>query len=416
MAADPAGDVARLRPVRWRAAGIAVVVAGVALVVAGVALVLTVRHTLTEQVREDATLRGEEVAGQIAAKRTPRLDVGDPEDVLVQVVAADGTVVAASQNIMGQPAVASLEDGDSDVVTPPLGEGDYLVVAVGVDRGSSGTVLVGRSLDDVAETTRTLVVALLVGVPVVLLVIGSTTWLLVGPVLDRAERADRRQRQFVSDASHELRSPIAAIRQHAEVATAHPDRVSTQSLARPVLAEAIRLQGLVEDMLLLARVDERALRLDRQPVDVDDLALDEIRRLRAATPLRVHGTGVGAGRVEGDPRMLVRVLRNAGDNAARHARTAIVFSVATDRTGWVVVTVDDDGPGIPPADRERVFERFVRLDQARARDGGGSGLGLAIVAEVVRAHRGTVAFGESDLGGARLRIRLPGADDGGPPA
>jgi signal transduction histidine kinase len=414
MAADSDRAAARLRAVRWRATGIAVVVAGVALVVAGVALVWTVRHTLTEQVREDATLRAHEVAGVLAAGSRPSLEVGDSEDVLIQVVGDNGAVVQASPNIAGEPAVASIDDGDSDVVTTPLDEGDYLVVAVGVDDGAGQTVLVGRSLDDVAETTRTLVLALVVGVPVVLLVIGSTTWLLVGPVLDRAERADRRQRQFVSDASHELRSPIAAIRQHAEVATAHPDRVSTPSLARPVLAEAIRLQGLVEDMLLLARVDERALRLDRQPVDVDDLALDEIRRLRAATPLRVHGTGVGAGRVEGDPRMLVRVLRNAGDNAARHARTQVVFSVATDRTGWVEVTVDDDGPGIAPADRERVFERFVRLDQARARDGGGSGLGLAIVAEVVAAHGGTVAFDESDLGGARLRIRLPGSEDGAP--
>jgi signal transduction histidine kinase len=106
------------------------------------------------------------------------------------------------------------------------------------------------------------------------------------------------------------------------------------------------------------------------------------------------------------------VLRNAGDNAARHARMAVGVSVSTDRTGWVEVVVDDDGPGIAPDDRTRVFERFVRLDDARARDGGGSGLGLAIVAEVIAAHGGSVAFEESPLGGARLRIRLPGADGG----
>jgi signal transduction histidine kinase len=410
MAAEPAGGGVRLRPVRWRATGIAVVVAGAALIVAGLALVLTLRHTLTEQVHEDATMRAYEVARALATGNPPPLEVGDAEDMLIQVVGVNGAVVTSSSNITGAPAVSSIGPGDSDVVTTPLDEGDYLVVAVGVDEGAGQTVLVGRSLDDVAETSRMVAVALIIGVPLVLLVVGATTWRLVGPVLDRAERSDRRQRQFVSDASHELRSPIAAIRQHAEVTLAHPDRSTLDGLASPVLAEALRLQELVEDMLLLARVDERALRLDRQPVDVDDLALDEIRRLRAVTSLQVHGTGVGAGRVEGDPRMLVRVLRNAGDNAARHARTQVVFSVATDRTGWVKVTVDDDGPGIPVADRERVFERFVRLDQARARDGGGSGLGLAIVAEVVRAHGGTVAFGESDFGGARLRIRLPGAD------
>jgi signal transduction histidine kinase len=411
MAANSDGAVARLRPVRWRTTAIAVVVAGAALVAAGIALVLTLRHTMTEQVRDDASIRAEEVATALAAGDRPPLAVGDAEDVIIQVVAPNGTVTSASSNIEGEPPIADLDDGESDVVSPPLGEGDYLVVAVGAEGAAEGdTVLVARALDDVAETSRTVALALVVGIPLVLLVVGATTWLLIGPVLDRVARSDRRQRQFVSDASHELRSPIATIRQHAEVALAHPDRSTLDGLASPVLAEAIRLQGLVEDMLLLARVDEQALRLDRQSVDIDDLALDEIRRLRAATSLEVHGTGIGAGRVEGDPRMLVRVLRNAGDNAARHARTQVVFSVSTDRTGWVEITVDDDGAGIAPADRERVFERFVRLDQARARDGGGSGLGLAIVAEVVRAHRGTVAFDESDLGGARLRIRLPGSD------
>jgi signal transduction histidine kinase len=156
----------------------------------------------------------------------------------------------------------------------------------------------------------------------------------------------------------------------------------------------MRLQELVEDMLLLARVDERALRLEREPVDVDDLAFDEVRRLRSAALVRVDGSGISAGRVSGDPRMLSRVLRNAGDNAARHARMAVGVSVSTDRTGWVEVVVDDDGPGIAPDDRARVFERFVRLDDARARDGGGSGLGLAIVAEVIAAHGGSVAFEE----------------------
>jgi signal transduction histidine kinase len=411
MAADRDGDAARLGPIRWRTTWTAVVVAGAALVVAGIALVLTLRHTLTEQVREDALLRAEEVAGAVGAGDRPPLSVGDAEDVVIQVVRPDGSVAESSSNVAGEPAIADLDDGDSDVVRTPVDDGDYLVVAVGVEGADGGTVLVGRSLDDVAETTRIVALALLVGVPLVLLVVGATTWRLVGPVLTRAERADRRQRQFVSDASHELRSPIAAIRQHAEVALAHPLRRPVTDLATPVRAEAMRLQELVEDMLLLARVDERALRLERQPVDVDDLVLDEIRRLRSTSLVRVDGSGVGAGRVSGDPRMLARVLRNAGDNAARHARMSLALAVSTDRTGWVEVVVDDDGAGIAAADRTRVFERFVRLDDARARDGGGSGLGLAIVAEVIAAHGGTVAFDESPLGGARLRIRLPGDDE-----
>jgi signal transduction histidine kinase len=411
MAGDRDGDAARLRPVRWRTTGTAVVVAGAALLVAGIALVLTLRHTLTEQVRDDALLRADEVATAIEAD-APELPlaVGDAEDVVIQVLGPDGSVTDASSNVAGEPALADLDDGDSDVVRTPVDDGDYLVVAVGVDGAEGETVLVARSLDDVEETTRLVALALVVGVPLVLLVVGATTWRLVGPALARAERASRRQRQFVSDASHELRSPIAAIRQHAEVALAHPLRRPVTELATPVRAEAIRLQELVEDMLLLARVDEQALRLERQPLDVDDLVLDEIRRLRSTTLMRVDGAGVGAGRIDGDPRMLARVLRNAGDNAARHARLALALAVSTDRAGWVEVVVDDDGAGIAPADRARVFERFVRLDDARSRDGGGSGLGLAIVAEVVAAHGGSAAFEESPLGGARLRIRLPGAD------
>jgi signal transduction histidine kinase len=411
MAGDRDGDAARLRPVRWRTTGTAVVVAGAALLVAGIALVLTLRHTLTEQVRDDALLRADEVATAIEAD-APELPlaVGDAEDVVIQVLGPDGSVTDASSNVAGEPALADLDDGDSDVVRTPVDDGDYLVVAVGVEGADGETVLVARSLDDVEEATRLVALALVVGVPLVLLVVGATTWRLVGPALARAERASRRQRQFVSDASHELRSPIAAIRQHAEVALAHPLRRPVTELATPVRAEAIRLQELVEDMLLLARVDEQALRLERQPLDVDDLVLDEIRRLRSTTLMRVDGSGVGAGRIDGDPRMLARVLRNAGDNAARHARLALALAVSTDRAGWVEVVVDDDGAGIAPADRARVFERFVRLDDARSRDGGGSGLGLAIVAEVVAAHGGSAAFEESPLGGARLRIRLPGAD------
>ena len=133
---------------------------------------------------------------------------------------------------------------------------------------------------------------------------------------------------------------------------------------------------------------------------------DEARRLRAVSGLRIDTSLVSAGRVDGDAAGLRRVLRNLGDNAARHAEGRVAFSVA-ERDGVVLLEVDDDGPGVPEADRERVFERFVRLDDARARDGGGSGLGLAIVAELVAAHGGTVAIGTSPAGGTRVGVSLP---------
>jgi signal transduction histidine kinase len=179
-----------------------------------------------------------------------------------------------------------------------------------------------------------------------------------------------------------------------------------------VLAEDLRLQRLAEDLLLLTRADEQTLALRRRPVDLDDLVFDEARRLRETGGLRVDTTAVSAGRVEGDAGALRRVLRNLGDNAARHARGRLAFSVA-ERDGTVLLEVEDDGPGIPEADRTRVFERFVRLDDARARDGGGSGLGLAIVAEVVAAHGGTVAIASGRLGGARVEVTLPRLGDPG---
>jgi signal transduction histidine kinase len=231
-------------------------------------------------------------------------------------------------------------------------------------------------------------------------------------MLARLERAQARQRRLVADASHELRSPVAAIRQHAEVALAHPGRTTTTELAGTVLAEDLRLQRLAEDLLLLTKADEHSLALRRRPVDLDDLVFEEAGRLRDATRLRVDTAAVSAARVEGDAAALARVLRNLADNAARHAGGRLAFSVA-ERDGLAVLRVDDDGPGIPVADRERVFERFVRLDDARARDDGGSGLGLAIVAELVAAHGGTVAVAASPLGGARVEVALPRLADPG---
>ena len=205
-------------------------------------------------------------------------------------------------------------------------------------------------------------------------------------MLERLESARNSQRRFVSDASHELRSPITTIRQHAEVALAHPDRVTAAELAEVVLAEQQRMQRLVEDLLLLARADEH-VPLPRAAVDLDDLAFEEGHRLRSATSKRVDTSGVNAVRVQGDADALRRMVRNVGENAVRHASSRVDVTLV-ERGEEVVLTIDDDGPGIPATERARVLQRFVRLDDARSRDEGGSGLGLSIVDEVVRAHGG----------------------------
>ena len=221
-------------------------------------------------------------------------------------------------------------------------------------------------------------------------------------MLERLESSHRRQRQFVSDASHELRNPIATSRTALEVAMGQGANTDWQTTAAIVLDEQERLADLVDDLLTLTRIDE-GNPLDAADVDFDDLVLDE-----AARPHRVpiEARVLEPARVLGDLAQLVRLVRNLVDNAARHAASRVALGLRVD-DGDVVFTVDDDGPGIGEADRERVFERFVRTDDARTRDDGGFGLGLALVRSVATGHGGTAAATESPLGGARVEVRLP---------
>ncbi|MEM9202072.1 MAG: ATP-binding protein [Actinomycetota bacterium] len=221
-------------------------------------------------------------------------------------------------------------------------------------------------------------------------------------MLDRLEIDDRRLRQFVSDASHELRSPVAVLRSEAEVAKRAPDATSIDELADGVLIESARLQRIVEDLLVLARGEERQMS-GLVDVDVDDIVLDEAGRRRA---LPVDTRSVSAGRVLGSPDAVRRIITHLLDNAARHGTSRIEIGVVTDDNG-VRLWVDDDGPGVPDADRGRIFERFARLDDARTRDQGGAGLGLAVVAESVRVMRGQVTIETAPLGGARFVVRWP---------
>jgi signal transduction histidine kinase len=227
-------------------------------------------------------------------------------------------------------------------------------------------------------------------------------------MLARLDEAHKRQRRLVSDASHELRNPIATIGHHAEVALAHPESTTLEILASDVLAEDLRLQRLAEDLLLLARADERTLELSFRPLDLDDLVLEEARRLGLTTELHIDTSGIGAGRTHGDRAGLQRVVRNLADNAARHATSVVRFSVR-EQDGHVVLEVDDDGKGIPVESRGIVWDRFTRLDDARDRAHGGAGLGLAIVAEIVAAHGGSATVGDAPLGGARFEVILPTA-------
>ncbi|HZN82677.1 MAG TPA: ATP-binding protein [Mycobacterium sp.] len=444
--------IKRLATIRAGTTAVAIVIVAIALVAGAIALLTVLRGTLIDEVKDAAGAQALEVARQLDSGQPPILEVAPSDEQLIQVLGPDGSVLASSRNVAGEAAVARLHPGESEQVLTPLDSEEFMAVAEGAQTSDGPrTVLVARALIGVFETTAVVTKVLLIGLPLLLVVVAVTTWVMVGralaPVdairrevdeisaaqlhrrvpqpdaddeigrlaatmnrmLERLESARNSQRRFVSDASHELRSPITTIRQYAEVALAHPDRMTAQELADVVLAEQHRMQGLVEDLLLLARADEH-LPLAREPVDLDDLAFEEGHRLRATTSKRVDASGVGAARVQGDADALRRVFRNLGENAARHASSRVDIALA-DLGDDVVLTVDDDGPGIPESERERVVQRFVRLDEARSRDDGGSGLGLSIVEEVVRAHGGSMSITQSTLGGARIQVMLP-ADEG----
>ena len=285
----------------------------------------------------------------------------------------------------------------------------------------------GASLESVRQAVHELDAALTLAIPLLVLLTGVVAWRITGralaPVerirqeveaisgstlhrrveppstgdevtrlattmnsmLDRLELASMRQRQFVFDASHEFRSPLATIRAAAEVAAAHPDQTSSAELADTVQREALRLDDLVGDLLELARLDEAAV-ARFETVDLDDLLVSEAERARSDR-LRIDTMGITAARVTGNTGQLRRAVHNLVDNAARHARSSIAVSTEA-HDAHAFVHIDDDGSGVPPADRARIFERFTRLDEGRARDTGGVGLGLA-------------------LGGARFTLRLP---------
>ncbi|RDG37523.1 sensor histidine kinase [Streptomyces corynorhini] len=331
-------------------------------------------------------------------------------------------------------------DGDS---------ADYRFATIEATDRAGETVLVqaGAPLADRQSAVRTTGLAMLAGLPVLLLVVGGVTWLMtrraLRPVegirrelaaitasedlsrrvpepathdevarlarttnetLTALEASVERQRRFVADASHELRSPIASLRTQLEVGEAHPALLDVPG----AVADTVRLQRLAADLLLLARLDagERPVRAAR--FDLGALAHEEVSQRTADRCPVVLDVRPGA-EVAGSSGQLARVLGNLLDNAQRHAAGSVTASVR--RSGaTVVLAVADDGPGVPEAERERVFERFVRLDDARSRDDGGAGLGLAIARDVAERHGGTLTAGRAERGGALFELRLPAAD------
>lgn len=450
----------RRASVRSRSTAAAVIVVAAAMALGAAVLLLLLQRALITGVSDAADARAGEVANQIADEGTGGLSTDLAETTrqtqLVQVLNSSGQVVAASSSRVDAKPLTSLRPAPgllerAEVGEMPLLDDDhsYLVVAQGVTSGGQQyTVVIASSIETQRDTVGTVAKYLLVGFPVLLIVVGVAGWLLVGqalgpverirsrvqgieatdltervPVpqtqdeiarlattmnqmLDRLETGQATQRRFVSDASHELRSPLATLTAALEVVEADTTGQAWRELHQVMAAETDRMRRLVEDLLLLARADDSGLRMQQADVDLDDLVEAEIQRLRSSVPEIAVTGDVHPVRVVGDPARLSQLLRNLVDNATRAAHSTVHLSSAA-KNGSAVITVEDDGDGIPEADRLRVFERFVRLDTSRARASGGSGLGLAIVLEITKAHRGTITLTPAPTGGTIATVAIP---------
>lgn len=459
-----------LGSVRARATLAALAVVGTALGMGAVGLLGVLRGTMSEGVETSARTQLTDVATLLRLGQLPAQLPSSGGDTFTQVVGPGGHVLASSATLLATRPMSDNHPGEEGVViqtVPTLSDaerrgdsdGPYLLLSEAVttaaERPRAGlvTVYVAGSLRPVAEATATVGLALAVGLPVLEILVGVLVWTFAGralrPVeairaevadisgkdlhrrvpepasadevarlartmnemLDRLESSAKAQRRFVADASHELRSPLAVLQATLEVALAHPGGSAWPAVASDALEEAQRLQRLVEDLLVLARADEGRAPDRSGPVDLDEIVFAEAKRWRAAGGrVALDLRGVSAGRVQGDPDQLARVVHNLMDNAHRHALGRVSVELSAGE-GTVLIVVADDGPGIAEADRRRVFERFARLDEDRSQDGGGAGLGLAIAREIVAAHRGEIEVLDS-AGGARVAVRLPALDDG----
>ncbi|MFJ1992848.1 sensor histidine kinase [Streptomyces asiaticus] len=386
------------------------------------------------------------------------------EDGRVRAVSEDLEAVTGTGSASVQP-VAAVGERDDDTDDDDSGAGkvssveeygdgsarvdgetaDYVWAAVEATdpSGEDVTVYAGAPLATERGAVTTVRDAMLLGLPLLLLVVAAVTWLVTRRALrpvegirremaaitastdlsrrvpepgsyDEVARLARttnetltaleasvaRQRAFVADASHELRSPVASLRTQLEVGAAHPELLDLDGAVEDV----VRLQRLAADLLLLARLDAGERPTGGTPVALDDLVREELaQRVADRVPVRDETAPVA---VPGSRGQLAQVLGNLIDNAQRHARSGVRVAVR-DEGRWAVLEVADDGAGVPEAERERIFERFVRLDDARSRDDGGAGLGLAIARDVAVRHGGTLAVRAAPEGGALFELRLP---------
>lgn len=443
--------------IRLRATVVAVVALAIAIVFGAGALVVFLDMRLTASATEAVTIRVQDLASQVSSQDAAGIEafaLSTPGDnTVIQVLDSNASVLISSSSIEGEPGIVSPSSQPGPVTVTaralPFVDGiEYAVASQGVNRsGATLTVVAAQSLAPVQQSVSAVVAALAIGAPLLLVGVGAVTWIAVGqsldsvrrirsrveeideyglgervPVpasrdeignlartmnhlLDRMQGAMTQQRQFVADASHELKTPLATMRTTLDVGQS-----THQSLDEvvPILDSSLdRMTSLVEDLLTLARAEGARSATTFEDVDLDDV-LAEVASSFASKEASATVTLITEPvRVQGNRRLLLRAVRNLVENATTYGSTARIS--LSEMNGSAVVSVDDDGPGIPAKDRERAFGRFVRLDEHRSRSEGGTGLGLAIVAEVVALHGGLVRIDDSEMGGARVQILLASA-------
>jgi signal transduction histidine kinase len=438
-----------------RSAAVSAVVVLVALTFAGAGLDLVLYRSLLAGVDDAAAGRVRIIVDALRSDSPDHLDstllATNQRVVAIQLIAPDGKVVKRVGSAPATPLIPitefdfNLRRGMPDDAVP---NDDMRVSGQRVNTASGEyTVLVGGGSEAVEATARTVALLLAGAAPIIIGVAATASYRLVrrslrsvdairsrvaeistsdlakrvpvptprdeisalavtmNEMLARLEAGHRAQQRFLSDASHEMRSPLATIISGLEVADAHPELLDAELAIDTLLPEAHRMRMLIEDLLLLARADEQSLVMRKELVPLDELAEVEAAHVRRDAGCTIH-TAISPAGLIGDQAAVSRVIRNLVDNAVRQAKSRVDIHVGS-RDGAAILTVSDDGRGIAPADRARVFERFVRLDSDRARSGGGAGLGLAIVAEVVAAHGGTVTIDDRPGGGTNMIVVLP---------
>ncbi|MBW8484166.1 sensor histidine kinase [Actinomadura parmotrematis] len=451
------GRGTRWRPSHWslgrRITVTVTAIVGVLLAVGALAYYFLLDRALYEQIGRVGGEAARNVAAAAARPGLPRtLTPGERGFSLLQVVDENGRVVAASPAITGRPPLLDRRPARHDQMIrtvmdrPATGDKVYVVAVWAKTPSGWQTVYAGAPLPSFGQVQALFVATLLLFLPSVLILIGTAVGLgvrhalrpvrgmsaelaritgrggdagrrvtvpdgdddvarLAGSInltLRRLEGVMERQRGFVADVSHELRSPLAALFIQLEAALQDPEHEDWPAVARAALADADRLQRLVKDLLTMARLDA-GVPIESEPVDLGALAAAEIGHRERRVPVEADlAPGIV---VEASPGHLVQILTNLLDNAERHARSRVTVTVAAEE-GGAVLRVADDGAGIAPQDRDRVFLRFQRLAESRERDRGGSGLGLPISRDLAAAHGGSLEI--EDCGpGACLVLRLP---------